>query len=300
MAYYEYVEMNSLEPEEVIILENICMVVSGEWHYEEVEETKKMMKMFENSEEVLAKIMSIKEIDVSNRRTLDFSLLSEEEKRLGMIEEPEKWIAEKSIFEGMYEALAKFFLKIAVYQFCTVYWPKLACLDKINKEDIKTLQKELKHWEFCFWMRSHIIRGRQPDIISERELYKLDCTITWDHIRTRIDSLKAVWRWIKETYEECKDKIYYEKAKKLRLKYIEENGTAKRDDRSSKKIAEIESMRNLLDIIEKHLCDNLTPQNIADFKANMKDWEKDIEKLSALFNNLPALDLKTEVPLQAD
>ena len=58
MAYYKYVEMNSLEPEEVIILENICMVVSGEWHYEEVEETKKMMKMFENSEEVLAKIMS--------------------------------------------------------------------------------------------------------------------------------------------------------------------------------------------------------------------------------------------------
>ena len=53
-------------------------------------------------------------------------------------------------------------------------------------------------------------------------------------------------------------------------------------------------MRNLLDIIEKHLCDDLTPQNIADFKANMQDWEKDIEKLSALFNNLPALDLKTD------
>lgn len=78
------------------------------------------------------------------------------------------------------------------------------------------------------------------------------------------------------------------------------NQTATEEKRGDRKITEIENIRKLLDIMEKHLCGNLTPQNIMDLKENMQDWEKDIEKLSALFNNLPALDLKTEVPLQAD
>ncbi|RRK32251.1 hypothetical protein EBB54_13425 [Schaedlerella arabinosiphila] len=291
MAYYKYVEMNSLEPEEVIILENICMVVSGEWHYEEVEETKKMMKMFENSEEVLAKIMSIKEIDIRRNRRV----LTKKEKRLGMIEAPEEWIAEidnqrkSSHFMSylddtsveMLKALAKFFLKIAVYHFCTVYWPKLARLDKINEEDIKMLQKELKHWEFCFWIHISFRGVNEPDIISERKVIKSEYDNTYySNSRSLFGSSSTVvLGWIQEAYEDCKEKNYYENTKKLRLKY---------------NIAEIESMRNLLDIIEKHLCDDLTPQNIADFKANMQDWEKDIEKLSALFNNLPALDLKTD------
>ena len=52
--------------------------------------------------------------------------------------------------------------------------------------------------------------------------------------------------------------------------------------------------------MERHLANKLTPQDITDLKENVKDWEKDIEKLSEMLNNLPALDLKTEVPLQAD
>lgn len=74
MAYYNYVQMDSLQPEEIIILENIYMLLNGRWHYKEAEETKKMKEMFENSEDVIAKIMSIKEIDVRNRRASIFCL----------------------------------------------------------------------------------------------------------------------------------------------------------------------------------------------------------------------------------
>lgn len=54
----------------------------------------------------------------------------------------------------------------------------------------------------------------------------------------------------------------------------------------------IASMRNLLDIMERHLSNKLTPQDIAELKANIHNWEKDIEKLSVILNNLPDLDLE--------
>lgn len=61
-------------------------------------------------------------------------------------------------------------------------------------------------------------------------------------------------------------------------------------DTGSKK--NIASMRNLLDIMERHLSNKLTPQDIAELKANIHNWEKDIEKLSVILNNLPDLDLE--------
>lgn len=76
--------------------------------------------------------------------------------------------------------------------------------------------------------------------------------------------------------------------------------TDEEEDKGEQKVKEIDNIRNLLDIMERHLANKLTPQDITDLKENVKDWEKDIEKLSEMLNNLPALDLKTEVPLQAD
>lgn len=137
MAYYKYVDMNSLQSEDAVVLENICLLLNEKWHYRKVEETKKMVEMFENSEEVIARFMSIKEIDVTNRKTLTFLTLTEDEKRLGMIEDPERWIVEinQQISSAYFndtsmeklKALAKFFLKIAVCHFCTVHFPKLTC-----------------------------------------------------------------------------------------------------------------------------------------------------------------------------
>lgn len=72
------------------------------------------------------------------------------------------------------------------------------------------------------------------------------------------------------------------------------------DDSSNRRISEIENMRKLLDIMERHLCNKLTPQNIADLRENMQDWEKNIEKLSSMLNNLSPVDLKKEVPLKED
>lgn len=304
MAYYEYVDMNSLQSEDAVVLENICLLLNEKWHYRKVEETKKMVEMFEDSEEVIARFMSIKEIDVTNRKTLTFLTLTEDEKRLGMIEDPERWIVEidkqekgsLSFFGSndnsgeMLKSLAKFFLKIAVYRFCTVHFPKLIRQDKtIDKKRVKTLQKELEHWEFCFWIDSSVSDRERLISNYDAQLYGfLD-------MRTRI-----VRSWIKEAYKDSKDKAYYENAKKLRLRYMEENRTAKEDDSSDRKSIEIESMRSLLDIMERHLSNNLTPQDITDLKENIQNWEKGIEKLSGMINKLSDFDLKEGVLVKDD
>lgn len=295
MSYYTYVEVNSLQSEDAVILENICLLLNKKWDYEEAEETKKMIEMFQNSEEVIARFMSIKEIDVRSRKVLTFLPLTEREKKFGMIEDPERWIAEinqqrsSDCFVGlndtsveMLKALAKFFLKIAVYRFCTVYWPELICKDKtIDKKGIKRLKKELQHWEFCFWEDGG---SADLDMFTERELL-ISNYDAWPYGGCH-GVAGIVQSWIEEAYKDSKDKVYYENAKKLRLKYIEENRTAKEDDSSDRKSIEIESMRNLLDIMERHLSHNLTPQDITDLKENVQDWEKNAEKLSEMIGNL--------------
>lgn len=309
MAYYQYIDMNSLQSEEAIVLENIYLILNNRWNYGEVEETKKMVKMFEDSEEVIARCMSIEEIDIRNRMALTFLPLSEKEKRLGMIENPEKWIAEideqKSsswgtlnyTSEEMVKALAKFFLKIAVYRFCTVYWPKLACQNMtIDEKRIKTLRDELEHWEFCFWIDPlGIVRAKQDMFAKRKQLLSFYAEMTYGGF----DGGSIVEGWIDKAYKDCKDKVIYENAKKLRLKYTEENGVIKRkDERGDRKISEIENMRKMLDIMERHLCNNLTPQDIADLRENMQSWEKNIEKLSEMINNLSDFDLKTGVSVK--
>ena len=203
-----------------------------------------------------------------------------------MIEDPEKWIEDLNLKKEeqrssilfywcdhddtsveMLKALNKFFLKIVVYRFCTVHFPKLIRQDKtIDKKRIKTLQKELEHWEFCFWI---------DPLVSDRE-----------GLISNYDDGSYGQSWMEEVYKDSKDKVYYENAKKLRLKYIEESGTAKEDESSDRKSIEIESMRNLLDIMERHLSNNLTPQDITDLKENVQDWEKNAEKLSEMIGNL--------------
>ncbi len=70
---------------------------------------------------------------------------------------------------------------------------------------------------------------------------------------------------------------------------------AKMENQGEQKMKEIDNMKNLLDIMKRHLSNKLTPQDIADLKANVKDWEKDIEKLSEMLNDLPDLDLEQVV-----
>lgn len=314
MAYYKYVEMKNMSSEDAVILENIHLLLNEKWDYEKVEETKKLIKMFEDSEEVMSKIMSIKELDIriANRKASTLLTLTEEEKRLGMIEDPEKWIEDLNLrmdkqigsmhpfgaiaasLQGpddtsveMIKALAIFFLKIAVYRFCTVHWPKLVHQDKvIDKKRIKMLKEELEHWEFRFWIDVDD-SGIKRDMSEERErlISCYDAEPYADNFfGNRVNSVRG---WIKEAYKNSKGKVTYENAKKLRREYCGENIVRKRqNDSSHKGIPEIESMRKLLDIMERHLSNDLNLQDIADLKENMQDWEKNTEKLSEMINNL--------------
>ena len=67
------------------------------------------------------------------------------------------------------------------------------------------------------------------------------------------------------------------------------------EEQGEQNAKEIDNTRNLLNIMERHLSNKLTPQDIADLKENAQDWEKDIEKLSAMLEDLSALDLEQAV-----
>lgn len=296
MYYYEFVEMNSLQPEERTVIENIYLILNQEWNYGEAEETKKMIKMFARSEEVIERFMSIKEIDIKNN--LSFKL-TDEEKRLEMIEKPEEWIEKLlhkdflipnfaiSDFDAEYEerfkALAKFVIKMAVFRFCMIHFPKIVTWEmSIDKKGVKTLNDGLQQWERKLWI---LKKGLKGNIIAKRkELIS--------HYDLKVYSVGNRWgqSCIMDAYE---DKDMFAIVKKLRQHYDGEFTVRKTEDnRKYEGIPEIENMRKLLDIMERHLGNSLTPQDISELKENMQDWEKNIEKLSSMLNDLSTVDLK--------
>lgn len=128
-----------------------------------------MQKKFENPESILSEVMSIKEIDISSKRSLSMLDLSEEEKRQGILKNPEEWVADMkdeppcspfresgpnffddTTFEKI-KVLAKFVLKMAVYRFCTMHFPKIMkSSQQYARIDIKPLENELEEWEKQF------------------------------------------------------------------------------------------------------------------------------------------------------
>ena len=100
-----------------------------------------------------------------------------------------------------------------------------------------------------------------------------------------------IWEFLELVKEE--NKVGYLPIDKFVLEMMDIDGDSKivvpgSVDTDNKK--NIASMRNLLDIMERHLSNKLTPQDIAELKANIHNWEKDIEKLSVILNNLPDLE----------
>ena len=143
MYYYYFADMESLRPKVREAMEDIFLILQGKWGFDEdEEETEKMLEMFKNPEDILSEIVSIKEIDVSSKRSLSILDLTEEEKRQGILENPEEWVADmKDENRGIFtywnsgpdfsametlekiKVLAKFVLKMAVYRFCTMHFP---------------------------------------------------------------------------------------------------------------------------------------------------------------------------------
>lgn len=74
----------------------------------------------------------------------------------------------------------------------------------------------------------------------------------------------------------------------------------KEHNNGSKKITEIEKMRKLLDIMERHIRNELTSQDIMDLKENIKNWDENVIKISNMFSVLPAIDFKSNLAVQDD
>ena len=182
--------------------------------------------------------MAIKELDVKNRKITALLNLSDEEKRLAMIEEPEKWIAEleekgeevpADPMDGLkfdeaetekIKALGVFVLKIAVYRFCTVHLPKItgSVDQKTGIDPMKAgmLENELEEWEKKIWMDESPLVGDMPNIFMKRKLL-ISCYSgrLWGY-----DS-KHVWTCIKKAY---KDDETFASVKALRLAYGSKKG----------------------------------------------------------------------------
>lgn len=310
MKYYDIIDMKSLQMKERTVLENIYLILNQEWLYQEEKETKQMVAMFEDSEKIIDKFMSMKEIDIKNKKTLEILDLTEEEKRTGMIEKPEEWIEEISVTEviramnapeidGMLgcseedypiecekvKILVKFVLKMAVYRFCTVHFPKIVEKSSgnrfINEKKIEVLKSELEEWERLFWKNTDICGVHGEDISSKRRKL-ISCytyTGSWHGDWYLWDCIEGAYR----------DEGTFERVKKLRLNYREED-TFKIDGLSSnknhKEIAEIENMRKLLDFMEKQLNGELTEEDSGKLKEYVAEWKIDIENLTKMIDKL--------------
>ena len=278
--------------------------------YIDEEETEKMLNMFENPEKTLSEVMSIKEIDVRSKKRLSLLSLTEEERQSAMLENPEELEAdledEMDRFWGLklnrYEqeseikfekikVLSRFVLKMAVYRFCTIHFPRI--LEKSGQcveLEVDSLENEMEEWEKQFWtvwvsysvevdfIACHSIADRRGDLryqYSKRSL-SLDDT-----------------RQVKDIWKHCimgafKDIDTVESVKKMRQDCIGEKQSERKETNTKgyKGSAEIEAARKLIDMMEKQLKGELTDEDSVYLKKNVSEWNKSIRDLAEMLNGL--------------
>lgn len=100
---------------------------------------------------------------------------------------------------------------------------------------------------------------------------------------------KFASRWKKDIYNLSKsvDKLDFTELNKIKKDWSGDlhRGNNERESSMKDDCLEIENMRRLLNIMKRHLCGNLTPQDIVDLEENTQKWDKDIKKLSKLLAN---------------
>ena len=316
--YYYYADMDSLRLNVKEALENIFLILNGEWDLYDEEETEKMLEMFENPDEILAEVMAIKEIDISSRSIVSLLDLTDEEKKTGILEEPEEWVADikddlennvglfriigisgnfydrseekRERFEKI-RALTRFVLKMAVYRFCTIHFPKL--LKKSGKEiqlHIASLENRMEEWEKQFWT-VWVGHAVEVDFYKGEDLCGKRRDLRFQYTRRKLVQGSHEER---DIWEDCivrafKDIDTVEKVKNLRWSYCGENKIriGKIDGNGDgKKIAEIESMRKMLDMMEKQINGELTAEETDELKRHGSDWSKDMKSLAEMISKL--------------
>ena len=312
MYYYYFADMESLRPKVREVMEDFFLILQGKWVYDEdEEETKKMLEMFKNPEDILSEIVLIKEIDVSSKRSVAMLDLTEEEKLRGILENPEEWVADMKdesahagrIFSWMtgpdfstaetlekIKVLAKFVLKMAVYRFCTMHFPKIANnFEQYEEVDIEPLENDMDEWEKQFWT-AWVSHSVEVDFVGYYTVAKRRGELRRQYSRRTLqrDSREERDMWNDCIVRAFKDIDTVENVKKLREHCMAGKlpGKEKANHPNYKESADIQDMKRLLDMIDRHRRSELTSEDVKELKENSERWRNDLEKLAEMIREL--------------
>lgn len=307
MYYYYFADMESLRPNVREVLEDIFLILNDKWDYSEIEETGKMLAMFENPKKILSEVMSIREINVNSKKVISLLNLTEEEKRLAMVERPEEWVTEMinededpefiryqyslesdKRFEQI-KILAIFILKIAVYRFCVIYFPKILRKSEQSIQlHIDILENEMYEWEKQFWT-VWVSHGVEVHFYRRDSLADKRGALRREYSRRFLEQHSGeethIWEYCISAF---KDMDTVECVKKMRQNCIGEKQikTGEDNDKNYVGCEELRHMKQLLDIFDKNIQGRLTTQDVIVLKENAENWNEDIKKLKKLVHAL--------------
>lgn len=292
MYYWDFgnLKYNSFKAQEII--EDIFLLLRKEWNLNERKTTKKMMELFENYEETMREIISMK-IAFDDEKSIWREELGTPTKELNSPQNPEELFdevrckfrkhilglgASSDIKKGKEEvdSLALFVTQMAVYKFCTLYFPQILNSTKqgIEKKKIDGLKNQLTVWEKHFWRvwegdhgEVRVTFNEYQDMFKKREMLKTNYYYTYNR------QYSEIYECIERAFEEDMETV--EEVKRLQSHYL--LGDSQCD--SSTSVKEIQNMRHLLDIMERDVKGELTAQDKADLKDKAQEWTQDIERL---------------------
>lgn len=292
MYYWHFVNFKNVPALVREATEDIYLMVNDEWDYEDIKATEKMKKIFDNSEELLQEVMAMKA--TIGKRELES--LNEPEKSLRIAEnnkanrdkimicgELDETILESKEFLDDMENLSQlgtFVLKMALYHFCKVVFPKVK--NKIKNRII--FNDNMEEWEKFFWKS-----GLHELAIPNKGIGSLDLFKRRKHLRDEYyecftcsgieKGFLSSWGFekcfecIQRAFEEAPEIV--EAVKELQESHLINNGL----NLEKTQIKEIQDMRHLLDIMERNIEGRLTEQDKADLRNKTQEWSGDIERL---------------------
>lgn len=253
--YCDFINLNEVSPIVREAVEDIQMIMTNHWDDNERMESERMLKLFENSDALLADVMSL------NRKNDKTVLL----------------------------------LQMAVYRFCTVHFKEILGriengeVDGWNFIVNREIENKLKDWEVEFWSsrdNTGLIFGvfSFHFCISEirRNLRNQPLKPTTELGYYRIEEA------IKSALE---DEETIKKVEELREKYApfvlksEKMNTAV----TEKVVGELDAIQNIkkiAEIMERNLQGKLTPGDALELEKSIPEWNQNMQKLESIFSEM--------------
>lgn len=287
MYYWNFINMKYVTSKVREAMEDIFLILNQEWEYNETRETQKMLKMFQNSEEILEEVMAMQVSLDSRASWLKTDNSGKPDKVIDCPKNPEKILDElQNIGDRMFgpawseegqekiDILAVFVTKMAVYRFCKTHFPRIlsSSSKEIDEEKIDLLENEMEKWEKQFWTVwvSHAVEVDfycSDDLFSKRKLMRRCYELSKD--KNRYDK---VFRCVERALED-------EEIVKA-VKEMQNGSFSFSENKDYNDLKEIHNMKHLLDIMERSIKGELTEQDKTELRGNVQDWSRDIEALT--------------------